>query len=245
MQRTADRRAQGLRFASGGWIEEQSGGGVKLVHDDAEIEQVTNTVLACWNRGWSTLHDVDGVRFVFDGPILTPPRVLLTRGEAVELLQDDPCALALRAGALAHNEGVCAEVRHAGKRPSAAAEGEVEQATKRGALVGLVAFAVLLAGGATESLAELHLGWVTLLVVFVPLLLLRINRGAAVKALLKGEPLGMFWLQGVPVRLRMRTDPEVQARFEKRERRRAALREAALREKTSIHERDDEPERPD
>jgi hypothetical protein len=245
MQRAADQRARGLRFASGGWIEEQSGDGVKLVHDDAEIEQVTNTVLVCWNRGWNTLHDVDGVRFVFDGPILAPPHILLTRGEAIELRQDDPCALALRAGALAHNEGMCAEVRHAGKRPTAAAEGEVEQATGNVMIVGLVACAVVLAGGATELLAELHLGWIALVVVLVPLWLLRINREAEVKALLKREPLGMFWLQGVPVRLRMRTDPEVQARFEKRERRRAALREAVSREKASTHERESEPERRD
>jgi hypothetical protein len=218
-------RAQGVRFAAGGWIEDASGGGVQLVHEGVAIEQITITLLACWNPRWEA-SEISNVRFHFSGPILAQPRILIANGERVRLAIDGPDELALHADAVRHNQGVCAEVRHAGNTPAATASGEVTEANPHRWSVFAVAIAVLLAGGVLESLADLHLSWLAALVVVVPLLLLRINRRAEVEALTKHEPLGMFWLRGVPVHLRMRTDPEVQERFEKREARRAAPRNA-------------------
>jgi hypothetical protein len=218
------RPTRGLRFASGGWIEQTSGGGVELVHEGVAIDQVTVTLLACWNPAWGTARKIGGVRFHFSGPILEQPRILLANGEGVELAIDGPDELVLRADLLRHNQGVCAEVSHAGSTPAATGSGAVAEATPHRWIVFAIAIAVVLAGGVLESLADLHLGWLTALIIVVPLLLLRINREAEVKALTKREPLGMFWLLGVPVHLRMRTDPEVQERFERRDARRAALR---------------------
>jgi hypothetical protein len=214
----------GLRFASGGWIEQEAGGGVELVHDGARIEQVTTTLLVCWNPAWSTVEDVRRVRFHFSGPLLEDPRILLANGEGVELVPDGADALVLSARALPHNRGVIAEVRHAGTDPGARISGPVTRATPHRWIVGAIAIAVVLAGGAVELLADMHLGWLAAVVVLLAAFLLRVNREAEVKALAKREPLGAFWLLGVPVRLRMRSDPEVQERFERRDARRAALR---------------------
>src|SRR5437868_3156136 len=109
MQRMAERLrrrpTQGLRFAAGGWIEQASGGGVELVHEGVAIEQITVTLLACWNPAWGTAREIGGVRFHFSGPILEQPRILLANGEGVELAIEGPDELALRADALRHNQG--------------------------------------------------------------------------------------------------------------------------------------------
>jgi hypothetical protein len=223
-ERLRRRHTWALRFAAGGWIEQVTGGGVELVHEGVPIEQVTVTLLACWNPAWGTARKIGGVRFHFSGPILEQPRILLANGEGLELAIDGSNEVALRADALGHNQGVCAEVRHAGSTPAATGSGEVTEAKRHRWVVVAIAIPVLLAGAVFESLADLHLNWLAVLVIVVPLLLLGINRGAEVEALTKSEPLGVFWLLGVPVHLRMRTDPKVQARFERRDARRAALR---------------------
>ena len=116
------------------------------MHKGVAIDQITVTDLACWNPAWGTAREIAGVRFHFSGPILEQPRILLANGEGVELTIDGPDELVLRADALRHNQGVCAEVRHAGSIPAATGSGEVTEANASRWVVFAIVIAVLLAG---------------------------------------------------------------------------------------------------